>query len=78
MVNDGLGRPGADDEERSLYLRGNKVCRRLAFKAPLVGRIYDLISLVRMQKAFVALPRVDWLEAPRNPSHAFPRLTETS
>jgi hypothetical protein len=51
MVNDGLGRPGADDEDRSFYLRGDKVWRRLAFKAPLVGRIYDLISLVRMQKA---------------------------
>lgn len=37
MLNDGLRRPGADDEDKSFYLRGDKVWRRLAFKAPLVG-----------------------------------------
>lgn len=39
MANDGFGRPGADGGNSPFYLRGDKVCR-IAFKAPLVGRIF--------------------------------------
>jgi hypothetical protein len=76
MVNDGLGRRAANDEDRSFYLRGNKVWRRLALKAPLVGHQpgHDAQSILPAD--VVGLPRVDWLEAFRNPSHAFPRHTE--
>jgi hypothetical protein len=76
MVNDGLGRRAANDEDRSFYLRGNKVWRRLALKAPLVGHQPGQDAKSILPVDVVGLPHVDRLEAFTNPSHAFLRLTE--